>query len=301
MKKLILILLILIYAIQAHAATDQYKSESMDIKVSGKDATVFSGNTLLYKNNIKNFSVKNLFDGNKSTAWVTKFDENMNLLKIIFKKPIYVESISIKNGYQKSKNIFKANRRVKVLNITKVIVGGPSYPLESEITLKDNMNEQTFSLQKGWTDSINLFKTKKLIFNVSEIYNGDEYKDLCLSELKLKYSSSIAYKPSISWLQLKRLIDKNKIKNNNGWDWTGLNDNNYKFFNDLLFYVLNNDHEAYQYFQSYNPEGVANSEAMEFLYKNAVKDSLKQYKLKKAQPCTPPDHSRAPTSRGHGR
>ena len=162
-----------------------------------------------------------------------------------------------------------------VFYINKVITGEPSYPLESSVALKDIMGEQSFSLQKGWTDSVNLFKTKELIFNVFEIYNGNKYNDLCISELKIKFSNKPSYKPSVAWPDLRLLIDQNKIKTTGGWFWNGLNKNNYKLFNDLLFHVLTNNKEAYQYFQSYRPTGVGSSEMMDFLYREAVEESLK--------------------------
>ena len=139
--------------------------------------------------------------------------------KIIFNKPIYIESISISNGYQKSGKLFKDNQRVKSLSINKVITSEPSYPLESTVMLQDVTGEQSISLQTGWTDSVNLFKIKELIFNVSEIYSGNKYNDLCISELKIKTSDKPSYKPSVTWPELKSLIDQNSKKTTGGWFW----------------------------------------------------------------------------------
>ena len=279
MEKLFMSLIIMLlgFYVPFAMADGVYKEEKVVIK-SEPWIEADSARTLVDGSNINRYSIRNLFDNDKTTAWVTKFDKESpyldgGLFKLTFKAPVFVKSIIIINGYQKTERLYYTNQRVKTLNIEKVLIGGRSLPLENTVTLKDGMGAQAISLRSGWTQSINLFKTKALIFNVLDIYAGSKYQDLCISGITVNYAENIEYSPSVSWKELQEVIDKNSVKKGNGWDWEGLTLNDYKYFNDLLYYVLVGNKDAYLLFSAYTPEGVAQSEAMT-LYKKAVEESL---------------------------
>lgn len=265
------------------AGNKYYKKESVKVIIADVSAKVSTLKTLVDRPPEWSYSVKNLFDGNKASAWCTKFnkeDENMSVsdegfLKIYFQKPVYIKSIKIWNGYQKTKELYNANHRVKDLYIEKVLAGGRTYPLDNKVQLKDSMDAQEISMSEGWTQSINLFRTKELIFDILDIYSGSKYDDLCISEMQINISKDINYFPSITWQDLKKLIDAGRIKNNSGWSWSGLNEDSYRLFNDLLYYVLTGNKEAYFYFDSYRPAGSGDSEAMKNIFRPAVSAELK--------------------------
>lgn len=278
MKKIFVIVLVLGYLVPVYGAGRSHKEETVKIDIGEVEAAVIANKTLIDVSNPQKYSVKNLFDGNKSTAWVTEYDNEDvypdGMLKIIFQEPVYVKSATIRNGYQKTEVLYYANQRIKDLNIEKVIMGCHSYPLDNMVHLEDKMEEQIISLTEGWTQSINLFKTKELIFNIVDIYSGEKYEDLCISEITIDFSNDIEYSPSLTWEQLRELIDTNRTNRNSGWDWNGLNELSYRLFNDLLYYVITGNEEAYLYFDSYMPEGTGDSEAMENIHRPAVNKSL---------------------------
>src|SRR5438046_1341337 len=158
-------------------AQSSYKQEKFSLKSGPSRIEVISRSTLIERSDPDRYSVKNLFDNDKTTPWVTKYDKKSaysddGLFKFVFETPVYFKSITIRNGCQRTESLFHANQRVKTLGIEKVLIGGRSFPLETSVTLKDTPKPQEISLQRGWTSSINLFRTKELIFNVEDIYEG---------------------------------------------------------------------------------------------------------------------------------
>src|SRR6266496_361003 len=260
-------------------AQSSYKEEKLLVKGGPSRIEAISRSTRVEGPNPDRYSIRNLFDNDNTTPWVTKYDKKSaysddGLFKFVFETPVYLRSITIRNGCQRTASLFHANQRVKTLGIEKVVIGGRSFSLEASVTLKDTPNPQEISLREGWTSSINLFKTKELIFNVEDIYEGTKYQDLCISEMTVNYSSGIEYSPSVPWKQLQELIDKNSKKRGNGWDWANLVQNNHRLFNDLLYYTLTGNKEAYLRFRTYSPEGTGQSAGMANIYRNAVKESL---------------------------
>ncbi len=260
-------------------AQSSYKEEKLLVKGGPSRIEAISRSTLVEGPNPDRYSIRNLFDNDNTTPWVTKYDKKSaysddGLFKFVFETPVYLKSITIRNGCQRTASLFHANQRVKTLGIEKVVIGGRSFPLDTSVTLKDTPSPQEISLREGWTSSINLFRTKELIFNVEDIYEGTKYQDLCISEMTINYSDGMEYSPSVLWKQLQELIDKNSKKRGNGWDWDTLLRNDYRLFNDLLYYTLTGNKDAYQRFSTYAPEGTAQSAGMANIYRNAVKESL---------------------------
>lgn len=100
---------------------------------------------------------------------------------------------------------------------------------------------------------------------------------MCLSGIKFTYYDKIPYCPTVSWEKLDKTINQQKTIINNTWDWNGLYDDNYRFFNDFLYYVLKRNIEANALFDTFSPTGAAHSESVEYLYRKAVRSSLENY------------------------
>ena len=95
MKKIFIFIFLLTFVGQAKASEPKYNAEDLSVIIVGNNAKVFSRGTLVYNNSTDRYSIKNLFDGNQSTAWATKFIDNITgrayeegLFKIIFNKKI---------------------------------------------------------------------------------------------------------------------------------------------------------------------------------------------------------------------
>lgn len=275
-----LMLGVLCFSALTFAIDSSYKEERLSLKSGPYRIEAISRETLIDSARPNRYSVRNLFDNDETTAWVTRFNKGApyregGLLKIVFGTPVYANSISIKNGFQKTEKLYFANQRAKVLNIEKVIIGNQRLPYEYTVGLDDEVGEQEIALQDGWVQSINLFKTKEIIFNILEIYDGTEYKDLCISEMTVHYSDKMDYSPGISWRELKELITKNAIRRNKNWEWDELAKNDYKLFNDLLYYVLVGNKEAYALFDTYSPKESVLSTELRSILKKAVTESVR--------------------------
>lgn len=170
-----------------------YIKESVSIRDGDSSFKAISARTLVDFHNAPSYSIRNLFDHNKRTAWVTKFerggtDNGATTFEIDFDKPVYVQSITFRNGYQKSPDLFQANQRIKGLEIENVITKNPIHPIKADITLKDTMAPQRIPWQQQWDWEVNMFKTRRLLFVVSSVYPGTRYTDLCLSGLTIHYA-----------------------------------------------------------------------------------------------------------------
>lgn len=263
------------------ASTKRYIKETINVQDGGQSYQVTARQTLLDGGNATRYSIRNLFDHNIKTAWVTKFDQSdydspTGTFEINFDRPVYVQRITIDNGYQKSQRLYSANQRVKELIVFNVL-SKKSAPIEADLSMKDTMAPQHVSALKTWGQSFSLFRTRKLIFIVDSIYPGTHYSDLCISGITIHYAKGIEYSPAMSWNELKALVERNKKKTfHGGWDWAGF-DNVEKYpqaFNDFLYYILKGNKEAYGLFRTYDPESVARSEDLKNFFKGAVEESL---------------------------
>ena len=269
------------------ASAKTYIKETVAVRDGGQTFQVVARHTLVEGRNVARYSIRNLFDHNKGTTWVTKFDDSdydssVGTFEIDFDKPVYVNSITFQNGYQKSLRLFSANQRVKDLIVFNILTK-KAEPVEADLTLKDTMAPQHISAQQAWGQSFHLFKTMKLIFIIDSVYPGTRYTDLCLSNLTIHYTKGIDYTPTRTWKNLQLLIEQNKTKTLHGWDWGGF-DNTAKYpeaFSDFLYYVVTGNKEAYALFRTYAPDGAADSEDMDNYFRDAVKESLSSDEMKR--------------------
>ena len=146
------------------------------------------------------YGMHNLFDDDPTTAWAEgeKTDGNGVSLHVLLPKNTL--GIYIINGYAKSETLFKANNRIKELQLSlskalpppagMVTETGAQYqitPLKDlafSVVLKDSMEKQHINFSQTWNKLISE-ERMLLTLTISSIYKGTKYNDTCLSELKL--------------------------------------------------------------------------------------------------------------------
>ena len=132
-----------------------------------------SSSTLIDKNNKFLYDIDNVFDNNDNTAWVEGTEGNGvgEWIQFDFDKEYKVARVDIISGYSKTKSIFKANNRIKKLEV--LFSDGSQIILN----LKDTMDLQQIKIEP--------YVTKSIKFIIKDIYKGSGYEDACISEMKL--------------------------------------------------------------------------------------------------------------------
>lgn len=134
------------------------------------------------------YGLQNLSDNDISTAWVEGVKGNGIGEKIFFKlqflSPINEFTIetdqlplelSIINGYVKSSSLYLANSRVKELSLFT-----STNDLIATFAVRDTAGEQIFRFEIP-----NHHITEKLHLEITDIYQGSKFEDLCITELRI--------------------------------------------------------------------------------------------------------------------
>lgn len=119
-------------------------------------------------------------DGKLSTAWVegSSGDGEGEWIEISFGKPENITGIIIVNGYIKSEELYRANNRIKDLNIW---ASRETDTLVNDVTLSDRSFQGG---QKAVGELLPGFKdVKKCRFKIKSVYKGSRYHDTCISEI----------------------------------------------------------------------------------------------------------------------
>jgi hypothetical protein len=134
------------------------------------DAKITASSTL---NPALKYGASNLFDNQKTTAWVEGVDGNGINEELTFKlsEKVNIDEIQIWNGYQRSPNIYQTNARLKGFSLGEV--GGKSY----EYTLRDAAAGQKIDLRVPLKNNFEL--------KINSAYDGSKYQDLAISEILL--------------------------------------------------------------------------------------------------------------------
>ncbi len=120
-----------------------------------------------------------LFDARKEFAWVEGSDGKGEGESLIFEleKPVELTGLKIKNGYQRSTEHFYQNGRVDQYEF-----GVPEQLLSHH--LQDNVLEyQEFGFMENITSD-------KFIFKIKSVFEGKQYSDLGISEMRLMYKDT---------------------------------------------------------------------------------------------------------------
>ncbi len=146
------------------------------------------------------YQVANLFDKDKSTAWVpTKKDEN-NWIEVTFKKHVVLFGIGILNGYTKSNQVYDNNNiatKVKVSLFTNVgertdsivkIVNLQRKPKSNDFTfyfsgIEDILIGELYGDVEGDNISDYMSSAISARIEILEADKGIKFDDTCISEL----------------------------------------------------------------------------------------------------------------------
>ena len=113
-----------------------------------------------------------VLDGDRRTAW----NEGVEgpgvgeTITVRLRERSWVATIVVRNGYQKSDTTFLSNMRAKSVRLT--TDDGSSFV----ITLQDDQGEQAVALPEP-------VLARELVFEVREVYPGERYEDLAISEI----------------------------------------------------------------------------------------------------------------------
>jgi hypothetical protein len=149
----------------------------------------------------------NLADNDSTTCWAEGSENNGEQEYILFTIPVNTSEIKIKNGYQKSEDIYKANNRLRNVEFDLyasyqlmgyITESHNGFCLSEELTssiaeVKDVLGYQNIALNFDW-ESINELMQQDNTFDkdrfvvklkILDIYKGDKYDDACISDLQI--------------------------------------------------------------------------------------------------------------------
>lgn len=118
------------------------------------------------------YSKNNILDRNVNTAWVEGSEGNGigEWIQFDFDTTYAITGLEILTGYVKSKGIFKANNRVREIELI-------SSDYKGNVLFKDTMDWQYRYIGAMVTNSMRLV--------IKDVYKGEKYNDTCISEIKI--------------------------------------------------------------------------------------------------------------------
>ena len=183
MNKLLLLLIIpflsfgqnvpIIYAEGGISLKDWSEESGVISSNCCQGVTLFEASSSLKPQGSNSYYIKNLNDYNHKTAWIEgKSDYGVGEYFVVESSNLNI----IYNGYQKSKNSWKNNSRVKRFKIYKN--GEPLCYLK----LSDKMGAQHFTLPlKNLSQQLFDFK-----FEIVDVYKGDRWNDVAITHIDYK-------------------------------------------------------------------------------------------------------------------
>lgn len=170
--------------------------------VEVKASSYLMSNNGLY---ISNYHPYYLLDNDTSTAWVegAQGDGINEYINFSLKIPAGTKfSLSIRNGYQKTDDLYYKNNRVKELEVKFKYFEDRYQKYDSySVLLEDKLDWQTFDFEvdKNY-DSVEL--------KIKSVYSGTKYQDTCISDVIFNINGKIdnklyeAYKSKyVNWFQ----------------------------------------------------------------------------------------------------
>lgn len=154
-----------------------------------------------------NYGSTNLSDNDANTCWAEGSDTDGEYEYILFTIPVNLKEIKIKNGYQKSKDLFRANNRLRNVEFELyasyqlmgyVTESHNGFCLSEKLTstineIKDVYDYQNIELNFNWND-INDLLQQDITFDkdrfvvklkILDVFKGDKYSDACISDLQI--------------------------------------------------------------------------------------------------------------------
>ncbi len=157
--------------------------------------------------NFGKYGAINMSDNNPATCWAEGSEGNGIGEHIYMTIPKNIHGLKIRNGFQKSETIYKANNRLKKIKIELLACFmPPGYVTETHIgfaisqplatttkILDDQMGYQDLSLDFNWSEIKNQVSENKLFdidrfilkINIEDIYKGNKWNDACISDINI--------------------------------------------------------------------------------------------------------------------
>lgn len=117
----------------------------------------------------------NLFDGDPATAWVegARDDGVGEALVVRFAQATEVSRIQLMNGYNKNRDIYAKNNRVKSLVLT--ASGGERF----DVSMSDDGGWQTIELPQA-------ISAEWISLEIGSVFRGSKYRDTAISEMRIE-------------------------------------------------------------------------------------------------------------------
>jgi F5/8 type C domain-containing protein len=122
------------------------------------------------------YGPNSLFDNDNRTAWVEGVDGQGigEWIVIEFDQLRLVKAIEINNGYNKDRELYLKNSRVKEIKVEF------SRGVKASVVLKDTGNPQPIPLPHDHP-----LKTSRIKFTIESVYPGTKFEDTAISELHI--------------------------------------------------------------------------------------------------------------------
>lgn len=128
------------------------------------------------------YGPEHLFDSQFDMAWSTDGSKSNGIgesITVKFDQNVDIAGLVLWNGYQRSQIHYQANGRIRKLKIGKEI-----------ITVRDQIGEQKIMLK-------NALNTDTVTLTIADIFKGDAYKDVLISELRFLDSKGRLILPQV--------------------------------------------------------------------------------------------------------
>ena len=143
---------------------------------SRSSSTTICASSVLASGHGNSYGAQNLTDGNDSTAWVEGRDgQGLGEFAVLeFGSPRVVRTLTIRNGYNKSADIFSKNSRAKNVEIRF------SHGDSLNVTLRDEPGSQSIALSQP-------VETKWIALFIRSVYPGWKYSDTAINEISVDF------------------------------------------------------------------------------------------------------------------
>lgn len=190
-----LLSLIFLLGASSPAIADEPVERRLHVSMANASSFLWNDWNRFQENYHPNYAV----DGDPQTAWVEGVEGNGTgewiRLPVTELESTSAVRLRIQSGYQKSKNLFRANARPKTITVEL----SPSKTTK-QFELKDARGWQEFTLGQP------AGPLRAVTIRVDAVYAGTRYKDTCLSDLELYATSSAVENPSYERSKRERLL-----------------------------------------------------------------------------------------------
>ena len=152
----------------------------------------------------ENYHPNYVLDANPKTAWVEGVEGNGENEKILIPistvNNVRTIQLRIRNGYQKSAGLLRANGAPKDVTITLSSRNGTVVE-KKKVTLEKSMGWQTVDVSvQSMNTSISVVQ-----LTINSVHAGSKYKDTCISDIEVHVDSDSAYNAQVESHKHKQL------------------------------------------------------------------------------------------------